>query len=182
MKNYSNQEKEIATIKKRNISISLSDADCERLAIKAGTVGLTVDELLRNFIGDLVDGTYSNGSDERMYANQWLERTCIFHSSHNTLLIYLLNTNGIGAVRSLIENYDKAHTIQTYIALTMEFLEDDDIDEKIQPLKEGFKKYVMDLNCTIKDFLEEYPNVDLIKEMATCIKWLYEYTVITGEE
>lgn len=183
MKNYSNQEKEIATIKKRYIPISLSDADCERLAIKAGEVGLTVDELLRNFIGDLVDGTYSNGSDERMYANQWFERTCIFHSSHNTLLIYLLNTYGIGAVKSLIENYEKTHTMQIYIDLTMKIISDDeDIDKKIQPLKEEFKKYVMCVNCFIKDFLEKYPNVDLIQEMATCMKWLVEYTVITDEE
>ena len=27
-----------------------------------------------NFVGDLVGGTYSNGSDERDYADQWFER------------------------------------------------------------------------------------------------------------
>jgi hypothetical protein len=68
------QEKEIGTIKERTITLKLSDADCERIAKKAGEHGLTVGMLLENFIGDLIDGTYSNGSDERDRAEQWFER------------------------------------------------------------------------------------------------------------
>ena len=34
----------------------------------------TIGELIENFAGDLVGGTYSNGSDERDYADQWFER------------------------------------------------------------------------------------------------------------
>lgn len=68
------QEEEIETIKLRNYNLNLSDADVERLAKKALSYGVTVAELLENFIGDLVDGTYSNGSDERMYASEWAER------------------------------------------------------------------------------------------------------------
>ena len=54
--------------------MNLSDADVRRLAEKSGEGGLAISELLENFIGDLVDGTYSNGSDERMYAEQWYQR------------------------------------------------------------------------------------------------------------
>ena len=61
------QEKEIQTIKERTITLKLSDADVERISNKAERHGLTVSELLENFIGDLVGGTYSNGSDERDY-------------------------------------------------------------------------------------------------------------------
>lgn len=68
------QKKEIETIKERTIKLNLSDADCERIAEKAGKHGITVSTLLENFIGDLVDGTYSNGSDERYRAEQWFER------------------------------------------------------------------------------------------------------------
>lgn len=67
------QRKEIETIKKRQIKLELSDADCDRLARKCGEYGLTIGELIENFVGDLVDGTYSNGSDERMYAQQWFD-------------------------------------------------------------------------------------------------------------
>lgn len=68
------QQAEIKTIKERSFALKLSDTDVERLFIKAGGAGLTVSKLLENFIGDLVDGTYSNGSDERDYAERWFNR------------------------------------------------------------------------------------------------------------
>ena len=58
------QQKEIETIRERKITVKLSDADCDRLARKCGEHGLTIGELIENFVGDLVGGTYSNGSDE----------------------------------------------------------------------------------------------------------------------
>lgn len=56
------QQKEIETIRERKITVKLSDADCDRLARKCGEHGLTIGELIENFVGDLVDGTYSNGT------------------------------------------------------------------------------------------------------------------------
>lgn len=64
------QQEEIETIRSRTIEVKLSDADVKRISEKAAAHGLTVGELIENFIGDLVCGTYSNGSDERMYAEQ----------------------------------------------------------------------------------------------------------------
>lgn len=84
------QKKEIETIKKRKITVKLSDADCDRLVRKCGKYGLTVEELLENFVGDLVGGTYSNGSDEIMYANQWFDRCWFGTFSKPTLLNHLL--------------------------------------------------------------------------------------------
>lgn len=84
------QAEEIKTIKGRNITLQLSDADCDRLLKKAGEHGLTVAELLQNFIGDLVDGTYSNGSDERMYAQDWFGRCGFGMFPEKTLLRWLL--------------------------------------------------------------------------------------------
>lgn len=56
------QQKEIETIKPRKYVLKLSDADAERLAKRAGQYNLTAAELLENFIGDLIGGTYSNES------------------------------------------------------------------------------------------------------------------------
>lgn len=84
------QKKEIATIKERKITVKLSDADCDRLARKCGEHGLTIGELIENFVGDLVGGTYSNGSDERMYADQWFERCWFGMFPEPTLLHHLL--------------------------------------------------------------------------------------------
>ena len=52
------QQKEIETIRERKITVKLSDADCDRLARKCGEHGLTIGELIENFVEDLVGGTY----------------------------------------------------------------------------------------------------------------------------
>ena len=84
------KNQEIKTIKERKITVKLSDADCNRLAKKCGEYGLTVGELLENFIGDLVSGTYSNGSAERDYAKRWVERCWFGMFPEQTLLSHLL--------------------------------------------------------------------------------------------
>lgn len=78
------QQEEIETIRSRTIEVKLSDADVKRISEKAAAHGLTVGELIENFIGDLVCGTYSNGSDERMYHKQYLH-------FRETVIIYNLN-------------------------------------------------------------------------------------------
>ena len=85
------QQEEIEIIRERKITVKLSDADCDRLARKCGEHGLTIGELIENFVGDLVDGTYSNGSDERMYAQQWFERCWFGMFPKPTLLNHLLS-------------------------------------------------------------------------------------------
>ena len=52
------QQEEIETIRSRTIEVKLSDADVKRISEKAAAHGLTVGELIENFIGDLVCGTY----------------------------------------------------------------------------------------------------------------------------
>lgn len=81
---------QINTIRERTISIQLSDADCDRLAEKAGTVGLSVGDLLTNFVNDLVGGCQSNGSDERMLANAWFDRCGFDYLPDNTFLRWLI--------------------------------------------------------------------------------------------
>ena len=87
---YNRMEEDIKTIRKRQLEIKLSDADTLRLIKKAGGVNLTVSELLENFIADLVCGTFTNGSDERMFAEEWFNRCRFAMFSENTLLSHLL--------------------------------------------------------------------------------------------
>lgn len=84
-----NQKSEIQTIAERSITLKLSDADVTRLWQKAGCAGMTPDELLSSFIGDLVCGTYSNGSDERMFAQDWFAR-CGFEHMDRSFIHYLI--------------------------------------------------------------------------------------------
>lgn len=183
MKDYSNQKAEIATIKKRNISISLSDADCERLAIKAGTVGLTVDELLSNFIGDLVDGTYSNGSDERMLADEWYNRCSFSFCPEVTLLNFLLSSGSSRDIDNLIYYYDEIQKLKASIAYATEFPEDcEDCENNVQSLKEDLEDCLIDYHCCVDEFLEKHPDADIEEEILLCRKWLMEYEKIAQTE
>ncbi len=101
--NYSRQKQEIKTIRKRSLRLKLSDADCKRLAELCGGHGLTVEELIENFIGDLVNGTYSNGSDERMYARQWFKRCWFGMFPEETFLYYLITS---GYICDVLELWD----------------------------------------------------------------------------
>lgn len=100
----SEEEKEIETIKPRILELKLSNADVERIYKKAGEVGLTVADLLENFIGDLVCGTYSNGSDERMYAQQWFDRCGFSMFQDKTFLKYLIEWNEL---ENVVDNYNR---------------------------------------------------------------------------
>ena len=85
------QRKEVETIRERSLTIKLSDADCERIFNLCGKHNITVACLLENFIGDLVGGTYTNGSDERDFAGKYFERCWFGRYPETTLLNWLLN-------------------------------------------------------------------------------------------
>jgi len=86
------QKQEIETMKEKKITVKLSDADCDKLIRKCGEYGITAGELIENFIRDLVGSTYSNGSDERDYIEQWFERCYFGEFPKQTLLNHLLNS------------------------------------------------------------------------------------------
>ena len=98
------QQEEIKTIRPRTIDVKLSDADVKRVSELAGAHGLTVGKLIENFIGDLVSGTYSNGSGERMYAQQWFERCWFGMLPDLTFLRYLIEWGGLDEVIGAWEN------------------------------------------------------------------------------
>ena len=83
---YEDRKKEIETIKDRTLVLKLSDADCDRILQKAASHSMTVSELLESFIGDLVDGTFTNGSDERYLAEDWFNRCGLERDDKRTLL------------------------------------------------------------------------------------------------
>lgn len=109
------QQKEIETIKERSIILKLSDADVQRIWEKSGSVGLSVSEMFENFVGDLVDGTYSNGSDERDLANQWFDRCGFGMFPEKTLLRFLIDR---GTIEDFMELYDDIKTSEIQITTT----------------------------------------------------------------
>ena len=77
--------------KERIIRLNLTDEDVKALIAKAGSVGLTVGELIQGFVADLVCGNGTHGSDERGLANAWFDRCGFAAFAPPTLLHYLLD-------------------------------------------------------------------------------------------
>lgn len=89
--NYAEKQKaEIATVSPRTIKINLSDEDVKRLYEKAAGASITPEELIENFIADLVCGTHTNGSDERQRAEEWFERCWFSLDYYGSFLAYLV--------------------------------------------------------------------------------------------
>lgn len=164
------QEKEISTIKERNITVKLSDADCERMVRKCGEHGLTVGELIENFIGDLVDGTYSNGSDERMFADQWFDRCWFGMFPKQTLLNHLICW-GYDPENYLdvLDNIETAVKEKEYLAEHPEeeaYEEAQYLDDDIESWQEELK----DMRAEWKP--EQEPNME--EELELIKKWVKE--------
>lgn len=168
------QQKEIATIRERKITVKLSDADCDRLARKCGEHGLTIGKLIENFIGDLVGGTYSNGSDERDFINQWFKRCWFGMFPEPTLLNHLLCW-GYDPEYYLdtIDNIETAKEEKKYLEEHPEeadeeeasYLDDDiaDWEEELKGMREDWKP-------------EKESNMD--EEIALIRKWVTERCVL----
>lgn len=156
MNQYKNQKQEIETIKERTIKLKLSDADCERISEKAGLHGLTIGELLESFIGDLINGTYSNGSDERDKASDWFERCWFGMFPNKTLLRHLLSWQY--DVENFIDACDELKYKKNHPEL---FVEDNE--------KPWFEE---EYEEATKDFLKKHPDADMEKEIEACRKWL----------
>lgn len=163
------QKKEIETVRERTITVKLSDADCERLARKCGEHGLTVGELIENFIGDLVGGTYANGSDEEMYAKQWFDRCWFGSFPEPTLLNHLLYWGyDPECYLDALDNIETARKEKEYFVEHPE-----EADEEAQYLDDdikGWQEELKDMRAKWKP--EKEPNMESEHEIIK--KWIKE--------
>lgn len=191
------QVEEIKTIRERNITVKLSDADCNRLARKCGEHGLTVGELIENFIGDLVDGTHSNGSDEKNCAERWFNRCWFGMFSEQTLLNHLLHwgyepedyLDVLGNIESANENIKETEKEITQPSDKWKLLFHDkactkacysNVNEYVTELKVDLISYRAELEVwsdELKDMREDWkpekePNMD--EELEIIKKWVKE--------
>ncbi|MGN0438832.1 MAG: hypothetical protein ACI4F4_09940 [Lachnospiraceae bacterium] len=162
--------------KERIIKLKLSDEDCESLLNKCGVSGLTVNELLENFIGDLVYGSHCNGSDECMYANQWYDRcgfdTCTMPTLLNHLLSWEYNPE---EYLYILDNIETAEIEKKYLQEHPE-----EANEEARYIDSDIEEWEEELRFMREDWHPEksffYPNykVDMEKEIDTIKKWVKE--------
>lgn len=169
------QQAEIKTIAERSFTLKLSDADVERLFIKAGGAGLTVSELLENFLGDLLDGTYSNGSDERDYAERWFDRCWFGDDARNwggarvTFLQWLIANDTVDEV------VDAWNIVQDFTE--QEVLDDDETNDLAcarSEVTDIFNEYMQDTQA-LKDST-------LDKEMPKVMQWWNDLRKMKGRK
>lgn len=173
------QQDEIKTIQKRTVELKLSDADVERISQKAGDVGLTVAELIENFIGDLVCGTYSNGSDERMYAEQWFERCWFGMFPDYTFLRYLAER---GEINDVLELWDDIQSGKADIADMESHPEAYDVDE-LPAMREEVGYLQEELNNCWEEYEKqdkEYKSGTFEEEIQKALRWREEYRKFRG--
>ena len=169
------QQEEIKTIAPRNITVNLSDADCLRLAALAGRCNTTVSNIIEEFIGNLVNGTYSSGSDERSLAQQYFERTGTSWMYDKTFITWALD--------NFYDTEDFASMIYDlkccYDTINDPNSSEDDI---------SYSK--SDLGVVLPVFKEEYYNpykeavkdaVSLEKATEQAIAWYNQYNNLLGE-
>lgn len=164
------QKKEIETIKPRQFNLNLSDADMKRIFEKASTCNITVEYLLESFIGDLIYGTYSNGSDERMYAENWFERCGFSWMYEKTFLVHLLRHDFLENVIGIWEDIQVfKEELQYSKEAPTEFTK-----EEIEALKNDLEDSQKELNNHYSDF-KEWAECDvrsLEEEMKEVFEWI----------
>lgn len=94
------------TKKDRVFVLQLNDRDYWEIAERAAVAGMSVEQLMQHFIGDLVDGADTSGSDEHMLANDWFER-CGFWKAEEGAVAKLAWEGG-GLLREMV------HACQEY--------------------------------------------------------------------
>lgn len=142
-------------IKPRGFILKLTDEECEDLSIKAGSVGLTVGELLQNFISDLTGGERANGSDERSYANSWFQRSIVVLETGYSFLQYLLEAFGGGTPENYLEILDDMEASKRSI---------DEIKEKIAHPEDEWRNIVHSDGSPCFNSMEEY-----LEEERACL-------------
>lgn len=146
---------------KRNIILKLPDDDIASLCKKAARVNLTVSQLLENFICDLVDGSITNGSDERMYAEQWFERCWFSIEPAEEFLGYLADR---GLVEDVRENWEKLQ----------EYEQEEELDEYDEEEKRLLKAELETLFLEYKRCEKNTLDATLEDGMKKVITWCKE--------
>ncbi|MFR5601016.1 MAG: molecular chaperone GrpE [Lachnospiraceae bacterium] len=161
----------------RTIRLHLSDLDVKRLFQKAGEAGLTVSELLENFIADLIGSSHSNGSDERDYADRWYNRCWFGAFQDYTFLYFLLQWDSVEEVLELWNDIEEGKKEIGDICKNPEDYEPDEyvaLQEDIAYWQEQLDDYWNNYN----EVNTGYKKGTLEEEMQKVLTWKKQLDVI----
>lgn len=157
-------------VTERTVGIQMSDEDAEKLSALAANHGKTVGELLSGFVGDLICGSQTNGSDEREFAELWLNRRYGYWKD-DSLLAHLANSDPDvnAAVSEFLTQYGNWK-------LSLEHPEEFADETEDCP---GEKLYCQ---MVVEDYLRGWSHADDIpeEEIKRCREWLAEANRLNG--
>lgn len=162
MRNAEIQRAEIATIKPRTFVLELSDADVKRLYEKTAADGITPAELLQGFIGDLLDGTYSHGSDERLLASAYYDRCGHELNRTGSLLEWALREYRLNEITDALEEIDNTAGDLSYYEQHPD--DPDGTPDQISRLKKWKAEAEGDLQKLYEEYKAEEENPQSLEE------------------
>ena len=173
-------------LQKRSVVLELSDKDCEGILSICGSHGITLSELLENFIHDLTGGSRSNGSDERELADQYISRCWFTIFAEDTMLKFLLLFYGPGVAADFVDIYDSIEQakkdLEAYEKDPQKFDE-----EEIQYTKEDLENWLEEYNSFVSAYKEIFHlDFNAEKEIPIMRKWYEEreallYNIVEDE-
>lgn len=153
----------------KTIKVKLNEDTCRQLTVLCGMNGLTVGQLIENFIRDLT-GINSNGSDEHMYANAWFDRCNFF--AEDSLLSDLLERD-YSTIEEFIDTLDEIMYVEQEIVDISEHPENYTQDDIL--LMRNELSYLQNIYKDMTDsYMDQHPNANLEKETEAVKKWYAE--------
>lgn len=125
------------------IDLNLSVETETALKLKAARGGLTTSELLSAFVHDLVEDDVSNGSDERMYANDWYDRC------------YFTHTPALDFYTWLARHYELEDALEDWAVILearADIEYDPDDEEYVQELQEVIEEHSKNIAARYRDY------------------------------
>ena len=157
-------------IREKTIKIHLSENDCKKLSELCGMYGLTVPRLLQGFIGDLVGGTATNGSDERELARAYINRAW-FHMVDDSLLKWLIDYDyDIDNFLSYFELIEENRSMLEDAVKNPSEYDEDELDS----LQGDLDYWLEEIDNYKREFLEYMPNADWESEVENVKNWRKE--------
>ena len=160
--------------KKRAFNLELTDEDLKDFITKCYQDGTTPAEVLEGFINDLIAGSRTRGSDERMYAGQYYERYgygFFFSGEYRTFTQWLLREYGDYSLKEIIDSLDDIKSFEEEIAYLKEH--PDECEEgEIEDLEAEIKGSTEDIKQYYQEYTEDTRNPDTLEEG---IKGVREY-------
>lgn len=152
--------------RKRAFTLELTDEDLKDFITKCYQDGTTPAEVLEGFINDLIAGSRTRGSDERMYAGQYYERCgygFFFPDEYRTFTQWLLYEYGDYSLKEIIDSLDDVKTFEEEIAYLKEHQEEceegelEDLETELKASKEDIERYYQEYTERTRkpDSLEE---------------------------